>query len=408
MTTPSFSVVVVARNEARTLPVLAGSLGPFLSAGGEFIVLDTGSDDDTVRVARDAGARVETVGTQCHSMLSDAQAAAIGARFARHGEGPLVQAGQVLFDFGRAREHASQLASHDFVWHIDASDVVEALDLDFLDASVRCGEANSFDYVLRVGSASLRIVRFFDRRLYRWRGRVHEVPFASGAAMTGRRVSCDERQLSLRHLRGEKTRNYLAGLALDVLDDPNTPRWRYYLGRELSYGRWFRSAIGVLRTHARTPDAWVVERGASLSLMGTCFEALGRPRAAATCYSQAARLDPSRREPLLKLALLRQGRGDFQGSVVAAAAALAIPRSGPFIELEDHYTTDPHAMLYWGLFWLGRRDEARGHWDICRRLAPDNEKFREDGRLFADRSQGYPAPALTPVPPVGPVTPDCA
>jgi hypothetical protein len=42
-------------------------------------------------------------------------------------------------------------------------------------------------------------------------------------------------------------------------------------------------------------------------------------------------------------------------------------------------------VLYWGLFWLGRRDEAQRHWEICRRLAPDDEKVREDGRLFVGR-----------------------
>jgi len=382
MNAPAFSVAVIARNEARTLPVLIESLGQFRSAGGEILVVDTGSDDDTVRVARDAGARVEVAGPRFHSVLTEAQAATITARFARHGEGPLVPAGQVLFDFGRAREFAGRLASNEFVWHIDASDVVLSADLEFLDAQVRSGLVNGFYYGMSVGNASFRAFRFFDRRLYAWRGRIHEIPLPTRDSMPGSRISCREEQLALRHLRQEKTRHYLAGLALDVIEDGSTPRWKYYLGRELYFERRYRSALPILREHSRS-DAWHVERAAGLHLIGACLEALGRPDAAEASYVRSARVDRARREPLLRLALLCQARGDFEGSVAFAAAALTIPRTGPFIDVEEHYTWEPHAILYWGLFWLGRHEEARGHWEACRRMAPDDERFREDGRLFS-------------------------
>lgn len=383
MDVPSFSVVVIARNEARALPALIESLGDFLAAGGELIVVDTGSDDDTVRVAREAPARVETVGSRFHSVLTAEQAANITAKFSRNGEGPLVQAGEVLFDFGRARQFAGQLASNDFVWHIDASDVVLSADLDFLDAEVRGGRVNGFFYLLRVGVSSFNVIRFFDRRLYAWRGRVHEAPFGTGVPMTGRRVVCDEAQLSLRHIGGEKMRSYFAGLALDAMEYPLELRWKHYLGRQLCYMGCYRSAIAALREHVRAKHGWAAERGESLMLIGTCLDKLGRTEAAAESYFRAARVDPSRREPLLKLAWLSQRQGDFLGSVAFASAALMVPRTSPFVHADTNYSWDPHAILYWGLFWLGRIDEAKVHWETCRRMAPENEKFLEDGRLFA-------------------------
>ncbi len=382
MNVPSFSVVVIARNEAATLPALFASLQEFLSAGGELVVVDTGSDDDTVRVAREAGARVEEIGARFQSVLTAEQAARIEATFSRNGEGPLVEAGQRLFDFGRARELAGELASNEFVWHIDASDLVESADLPFLDAQARGGEVSAFDYVLRLGNASFQVMRFFDRRTYAWRGRVHEAPFARGA-VAGRRIKCAEAQLSLRHVRAEKTRHYLAGLALDAIEDPAVLRWKHYVGRELMYDRHYRSALVPLRAHARSKHAWSVERAASLCFLGDCLQALGRIDAAAESYFRAARMDPARREPLLKLASLCQSQGDFQGSVTYAAASLTIPPTSPFIDAESHYTWDPHALLYWGLFWLGRRTEAKVHWETCRRLAPDDAKFLADARLFA-------------------------
>jgi glycosyltransferase involved in cell wall biosynthesis len=383
---PSFSVVVTARDEARTLPMLFASLGEFMAAGGELLVVDTGSDDDTVRIAREAGARVERAAEQFHSVLTDAEAAEISRRFSRGGDGPLVQPGQRLFDFGRAREFASQRASHDFVWHIDASDVIVTADFDFLETEIRSGRVSSFDYFLRLGTSRFRALRFFDRRLHAWCGRVHEAPIGTGVPMTGRRVSCREDQLSLRHIKNEKTRNYLAGLALDVIDDPSAPRWKHYLGRELWYGHYYRSAIAILREHVRMPAAAAIERGESLCLIGASLDALGRADAAAQSYFRASRVDPSRRQPFLKLASLCQARGDFQGSAAFAAAALTVVGVSAYIDADESHASDPHALLYWSLFWLGRREEARAHWDICRQLVPENEKFREDGRLFAGTS----------------------
>jgi glycosyltransferase involved in cell wall biosynthesis len=378
---PAFSVVVIARNEAHKLPALCASLQEFLSAGGEMVVVDTGSDDATVRVAREAGARVEEVGARFHSVLTEAQAAQITAKFLRDGDAPLVEPGQMIFDFGAARNFAGTLAANEFIWSIDASDVVLTADLDFLDAQIRRGDVAAFDYLLRLGVARFNVVRFFDRRAYAWHGRVHEAPFPRGT-VTGRRVVCTESQLLLEHLRGEKTRNYLAGLALDAIEHPAAPRWKHYVGRELVYERRYRSALVPLRAHVRSKDAWSVERAASHCLIGYCFEVLGRADAAAESLFRAIRVDPSRREPLLQLAWLCQRQGDFQGSVTFAAAALTIPGTARIVDAESHYTSDPHSILYWGLFWLGRRDEAQTHWETCLRMAPENETFREHARLF--------------------------
>jgi glycosyltransferase involved in cell wall biosynthesis len=50
---PHFSVALIARNEEKTLPRLIESLSEFQRFGGEILLLDTGSTDNTVQVAKD-------------------------------------------------------------------------------------------------------------------------------------------------------------------------------------------------------------------------------------------------------------------------------------------------------------------------------------------------------------------
>jgi glycosyltransferase involved in cell wall biosynthesis len=125
-----FSIVVVARDEAIALPRLCYQLEDFIERGDELLVMDTGSTDDTVAIAKHRGCRVELVGERYAALLTPEQAAAITERFAQAGEGPLVRPGERMFNFGEARQDAGLLASNDFVLQLDANDEVSALDID--------------------------------------------------------------------------------------------------------------------------------------------------------------------------------------------------------------------------------------------------------------------------------------
>lgn len=376
---------MLARDEACALPRLLHSLKDFFTRGGELLVVDTGSTDDTIALARRRGCRVEAVNDRFDSVLSPTAAAEIERRFANEQDGPLVTPGQRLFHFGDARQHAGALAANDFVLQLDASDQVLAMDLDALDRWVGSGAVGAFEYDQYYGNVALRISRFSDRRRYQWDGRVHETLHAITGADTqpASKVRCDTAQLSVRHHMDEdKPRNYLAGLALQVLECPEKPRWWHYLGRELFYNCWYRSAIPVLEAHAAMADAWSAERSQGLCFVGQCLEALEQVAEAQEAYRRAITLDSTRREPLLRLAATACRRGEFEAVVKYATESLAIPRTSAYPELEANYTWIPHSLLYWSLFWLGRKAEARAHWETYRSLAPEDTHSREHARLF--------------------------
>jgi glycosyltransferase involved in cell wall biosynthesis len=388
-TAPRFSIVVLTRDEQEALPRLLSDLEGFQDRGGELVVVDTGSTDGTLALVRRHGCRLEILNDRFDSVLDLATATEIQQRFSRGGEGLLVEAGQRLFNFGEARQEAGRLATNTVVLQLDASDAVSALDIDALDRWIAAGGVRAFEYDQVYGNMRLRIARFFERGQYRWEGRVHEapMPIADANAAPATTIRCDPSQLLVRHEKDEtKTRNYLAGLALQVIECPDKPRWWHYLGRELYYGGRYHSAMAAFEAHRAMSNTWPAERAQSLCFLGECFQALGKVSEAQDAYRHAFSLDATRREPLLRLATLCGARGEFEATIESARQALEIPHTSAYPEREANYTWIPHALLYWSLFWLGRKGEAQVHWETCMALAPDESGARKHARLFPQAS----------------------
>ncbi len=107
MNKPKFSIALIARNEAETLPRMIGSLKEYQERGGDIWVLDTGSTDKTVEVAKGLGCKVEVVGDKFRINIDEELANKINSKFIVDGETPVVNAGESLFDFASARNYIS-------------------------------------------------------------------------------------------------------------------------------------------------------------------------------------------------------------------------------------------------------------------------------------------------------------
>jgi glycosyltransferase involved in cell wall biosynthesis len=384
---PLFSVVTIVRNEAPRLPRLLESLAPFRARGGEIVVLDTGSDDGTADLAKASGCRVFVEPRRFDWRLTTAQARRIERAFSRGGEGPLVTAGVRLFDFGQARARAAALAGCEYQLAVDGADVVDAMDIDALNAIVRAAESPILHFETRMLSPEGWMLEargyFHDRRCTRWRGLSHNFVEAGAKEGRGKPVLLPRDHLRVSHHTNlEKFRETLPGTALESLADPDSIRWTYFLARALAARGHALSGLEVAlrldRPHVAPP----------MRSAGLCMAALCRARSGASedevegLLLRAALRDSSRRDPLIRLATRRTASGDMQGAASFAAAALSIPPRTGVSEAEENHGSRPHAILYWALLWLGRRDEARAHFDTCRRLDPSNPLLEGHARLF--------------------------
>lgn len=381
----NFSVVLIAKNEALTLPRLMGSLTEFRKQGGEIVLVDTGSTDGTPDIARELGCRVEEVGARFIRTVTEQECEAI-KHYIDEKDPCFIKAGDTLFDYSSARNYAATLATNNMVAMPDCDEEYTKLDIDTINSLIEKGaEQLEYNFVFSHDEHGREVIKFlhckfYDRRKLKWVGIIHEVLHGSA-----RKERLEENVIKLEHWQNPSSNRggYLKGLALAILDDPTNDRNSHYFGRELMYAGYHTSAIKELERHIAM-GKWPEERSQSQIHIGECFMALGQVQKAIHSWIDALDTCPARREPLMKIAEYYYRAKSPRHVIAYASAAMTIPNNSFYATFQPYYQHIPHEMLYWAWWEIGDKVRSHAHFDACIRLQPYNSKYLRDSRWYWD------------------------
>jgi len=255
MTAPKFSACVIVRNEETRLPRLLDSLENFRDRGGEVIIVDTGSNDKTIRVARSFQCKVFETGKKFYYKVSVPEAKAINHTLVIPGDLPIIKPGQLLFQEGVARNFAATQAANDFITCVDADEAFTSLDIDTINGAIEAGcrrlEVDFIDQHDVHGNPTNRFWsswRWYDRRFYHWAGTMHPKLTADNGDDI---VRLDPSTCLIEHWQGPSINRsqYLVKLAYSVWAEPEDERQLHAFGRELMVNQRYRSAIRIFARH---------------------------------------------------------------------------------------------------------------------------------------------------------------
>lgn len=395
MAKPSWSCVLIARNEALTLPRMIGSLKEFQERGGEILILDTGSTDNTVEVATSLGCNVVEVGDKFRIKIDKELSDKINSKFIVEGEAPVVKEGESLFDFAAARNYIADFASNDTIATPDCDEIYTKLDIDKIDEVIKNGaEQLEYEFVFSHDGQGNPVIKFrhckfYNRKKLKWVGVVHEV--LQGKA---RIQYLGEDIIKLEHYQNEKTNRsgYLKGLAIDCFNNPDNDRNSHYFAREMMYLSRFNSAIKEFKRHI-SMNRWPTEAAQSMMLIGDCYTHLNDHDEALKWYAKSFDKE-ARREPLMRMAEYYFGKGMHKQVIAYAEAALSITQLPFYSNYQPYYEDIPHSLLYVSYWWNGNKTKSEEHWKKAIAFNPKSPKYIDDGKFYDAPKISFIIPTL--------------
>jgi glycosyltransferase involved in cell wall biosynthesis len=344
MSKPIF-VASIAKNEEKYVKTWAESAK---GADGIFL-LDTGSTDNTVSIAKECGITVfEQTFNPWH--------------------------------FANARNHLLDLLPDVDAWIIN-------LDLDEqLLGDWNTALKNAPDWATRVrysytwnwledGSPGLvyhgdKIVR---RQMFRWKGACHEV----NVQTSGEERHHFTNEFQIHHFPDQtKSRSsYLPLLLQDIQDDPENGRQTYYTARELFFNNRYEEATKLFERHLVMKDSnWNAERAYSMR-----FLAIMHPHKAEFWLLRACAEYSEGREPWLDLAQHCFDTSKWEGCYWAAKRTLAITERGSlYLNEAKSWGYLPHDLAAISAYRLGLYEEAIKHGFDALNFHPEDKRLLDN------------------------------
>ena len=266
------AVAAISKNEAQFVKIFCDS-----AKDADLIsIADTGSDDDTVKLARECGASVHEI---CITPWR--------------------------FDLARNAGLALIPKDIDVIISLDLDEVLEPGWREEIERVWIKGETTRLRYKFDWGSGiSFFYEKIFAKQGYRFWHPVHEYPRPDGR--TNEVYAHTDMLLVSHHPDPTKSRGqYMPLLELAIAEDPHCPRNAFYHARELTfYYRW-EEAITYLKKYLAMPEAnWQNERAYAMRLLGKSYAELGNQWEAIKWFRLAVAEAPGTREPWVELSMI--------------------------------------------------------------------------------------------------------
>jgi|GEM_PF-177186 len=357
---PHLCLCMIVKDEAHVVTETLASVAPHIDY---WVIVDTGSSDDTINV--------------------------IHGYFAKRGvPGEIHQ--RPWFDFGRNRTEALALArgKADYLWMIDADDLVNgAIDLSHLTLD---------SYLLRYGTD----FRYWRKQIFRgslsWKyeGVLHEYPVGMDAGTSEGRLlgdyHIDSRRLGNRSRATDKYQRDAHTLFAEVQANPGDARNTFYLAQSLRDAGDHRQALEYY-TRRAAMGGWSEEVFYALLQRGVCMEHLGEPwDKVLAAHLRSWQFCPHRAEPLHLIACHYRLQGEFDlGHLFASRAKeILFPEADGLFVAADVYEWKISDELAICAYYLGRYRESL---DLCNYLlavSSISESDRE--RIASNRDFAVP------------------
>lgn len=327
---------MIAWNEAG---VIENAIASAKKLAYEVVVVDTGSEDDTVEIAKRLGCTVIEGGDRMHK--------------------------------ANARNQAIKACSGEWVFILDCDEVI--LDPNGLRQYIKKTSANSIYVRIQAGNQSWHQMRAWKKGMYWYQYRAHEVPIGNGKAEYTDFI-IEHNQPAERW--AWKAQYTLDRLLLDVEENPGAARPHYYLGRQYLYiNNKDDAAIHLKKYLELAPGGW--------DAPNACIDlAVCEPENRVEWLWKAAQTQPQNRHPWYLLAQEYHNTNRHEVAEACLRFALAIQHEHGYAKTQE---SDIHDLLARSLWKQARYEEGLEHATKALELCPSDDRLKKNKAFFVEK-----------------------
>lgn len=349
----TLSVCLIVKNEQEVLERCLSCVKRFAD---EIVIVDTGSTDDTLQIAKKFTNNVYNFKWE--------------------------------YDFSAARNFCFSKATCDLVMWLDADDIVLDEDIEKINNLKKVekpADMYMFEYVLSHESDMTPIFSYARERVflrsgnYKWVDAIHEVIIPSGRV--------EHVDIKIYHEKIKPTpkgRNLKIYHKLKQKKVVFSPRQQFYYARELMFNGYYKKAISELKKFLRMPDGWVENKIQACIDISICMNNLGEFEKACQALLQSFLLAPPRGEAACRLGdnFLRQKK--YDDAIFWYKQALSIQpnlNSGAFVE-KDMYDFIPALQLCYVYYLKGDLENSYKFHLVSQKLKPSHPSVLHNQNFF--------------------------
>ncbi len=328
----------------------------------KIVVLDTGSDDDTVKKLKQQNVYVES------KVINP-------------------------WRFDVARNEALKLVPED-------TDICVCTDLDevfekgwreelekvWKKDSNRCRYIYNWSLENNIPKVSFYYEKIHSRKAFSWIHPIHEV--LKYEKETPENIVTSDKVI-LNHFpdKNKSRSSYLGLLELSVKEEPENDRNTHYLGREyMYYGKW-KEAIETLKKHISLKTAtWKDERCASMRFISRCYKELKQYDEARKYLDMAIKEAPYLRDPYMERSLLEYSLENYEEVEKYCLKALQInTHQKTYINEPFSWDNTVFDLLAISCYHLEKYNYAIYFIDKALEFTPNDERLLNNKRIFLQK-----------------------
>ncbi len=323
-------------------------------------VLDTGSTDNTVKLLKELGVKVE-----------------------------VKEINPWRFDVARNESLKLIPKDADICISLDLDEVLLPNSIDNLIKSWSDDVTRAkYIYNWKLDKDNKPIVSFYTNKIhsnndYIWTHPVHEVLTYCGKSVQ-KEILCND--VIINHYPDDsKSRgSYLKLLELSVKEDPLDDRNMHYLGREYMYYRKWNKCIDTLIKHLNLKTAtWKDERCASMRFISRSYIALKRYDEALMWLDKAIKEAPYLRDAYVEKMLLEYQLKHYNEVIKLGKKALKIKQNN-MTYINETFTFDEtiYDLMSLSYYFTGNKNEGKKYINKALKINPNNVRIVENKKFF--------------------------